>query len=38
MDQITAFLQINIALMERFEKEGIEFAYPTQTVYLHKQT
>jgi len=28
--------EINIALMERFEKEGIEFAYPTQTVYLKK--
>ena len=27
---------INIALMERFEKEGIEFAYPTQTVYIKK--
>ena len=28
--------EINIALMERFEKEGIEFAYPTQTVYVKK--
>jgi len=28
--------EINIALMERFEKEGIEFAYPTQTVYIQK--
>ena len=28
--------EINIALMERFEKEGIEFAYPTQTVYIRK--
>jgi small-conductance mechanosensitive channel len=25
---------INIALFERFAEEGIEFAYPTQTVYL----
>ena len=28
--------EINLALKERFEKEGIEFAYPTQTVYLQK--
>ena len=28
--------EINIALMERFEKEGVEFAYPTQTVYIRK--
>jgi len=27
--------EINIALMERFEKEGIEFAYPTQTLFVH---
>jgi small-conductance mechanosensitive channel len=25
---------INLQLMERFQREGIEFAYPTQTVYL----
>ena len=25
---------INIALFERFAEEGIDFAYPTQTVYL----
>ena len=25
---------INVALFERFEKEGIAFAYPTQTVYF----
>ena len=25
---------MNMALFERFESEGIEFAYPTQTVYL----
>lgn len=24
---------INLKLMERFQKEGIEFAYPTQTIY-----
>jgi len=28
--------EINIALKERFEKEGIEFAYPTQTIHLQK--
>lgn len=27
---------INFALMEQFEKEGIEFAYPTQTLYVKK--
>ena len=27
---------INLAIHERFEKEGIEFAYPTQTLYLQK--
>jgi small-conductance mechanosensitive channel len=29
--------QINLALFERFEKEGIEFAYPTQTLYVAKE-
>ncbi|MBU1015401.1 mechanosensitive ion channel family protein [Patescibacteria group bacterium] len=28
---------INFGLVERFEKEGIGFAYPTRTVYLHKE-
>ncbi|MGJ9420342.1 mechanosensitive ion channel family protein [Massilia sp. CMS3.1] len=27
---------INMALFERFENEGIEFAYPTQTLYLSR--
>jgi small-conductance mechanosensitive channel len=27
---------INLRIHERFEQEGIEFAYPTQTVYLHR--
>lgn len=27
---------VNHALFERFEKEGIEFAYPTQTVFVEK--
>ncbi len=29
--------EINFALMEAFEREGIEFAYPTQTVYLNRE-
>ncbi|MBI4180257.1 mechanosensitive ion channel family protein [bacterium] len=29
--------RINLALMERFQKEGIEFAYPTRTLYIEKQ-
>lgn len=28
---------INLHIYERFEQEGIEFAYPTQTLYLHNQ-
>jgi len=28
----------NLALMEAFAKEGIEFAYPTQTLFVQKQT
>jgi len=28
--------EINLALKERFEKEGIEFAYPTQRVFVDK--
>jgi small-conductance mechanosensitive channel len=27
---------INMAVFERFESEGIEFAYPTQTLYLSR--
>ena len=30
--------EINFALKERFEKEGIVFAFPTQTIYLNKIT
>lgn len=29
--------EINLALMKRFEKETIEFAYPTQTVFVQSQ-
>ena len=28
--------EINFAIKERFEKHGIEFAYPTQTLYISK--
>lgn len=28
--------EINLAIKERFEKEGIEMAYPTQTIFLNK--
>jgi len=28
--------EINFALKERFEKESIEFAFPTQTIYVNK--
>ena len=30
--------EINIAIKEEFEKRGIEFAYPTQTLYINKAT
>ncbi len=29
--------EINLQIKEAFEKEGLEMAYPTQTVYLNKQ-
>jgi small-conductance mechanosensitive channel len=29
---------INLAIFHRFQKEGIEFAYPTQSLYLHQTT
>jgi small-conductance mechanosensitive channel len=28
--------QINLSIMEAFSREKIEFAYPTQTVYVNK--
>ncbi len=28
--------KINLGLYERFEKEGIEFAYPTRTIYIER--
>lgn len=30
--------QINFAIKEVFQREGIEFAYPTQTLFLNKMT
>jgi small-conductance mechanosensitive channel len=30
--------QINFAIKEAFEKEGIEMAFPTQTIYVNKMT
>ena len=29
--------EINLAIKEAFEKEGIEMAFPTQTIYLNKE-
>ena len=29
---------VNLALYRRFEAEGIEFAYPTQTVFVEKES
>jgi small-conductance mechanosensitive channel len=29
---------LNLSLFERFAREGIEFAYPTRTLYLHRET
>jgi small-conductance mechanosensitive channel len=28
---------INLAIFKRFSEEGIEFAYPTQTLYVHRE-
>jgi len=30
--------EINLAIMQTFEKEGNAFAYPTQIVYLERKT
>ena len=27
---------VNLAIFRRFEEEGIEFAYPTQTLFIEK--
>jgi len=28
--------EVNLKMKEIFEKDGIEFAYPTQTIFLNK--
>jgi small-conductance mechanosensitive channel len=30
--------KINLAIVERFAAEGIEFAYPTQTIFLARES
>jgi len=30
--------QVNLEMMKRFESEGIEFAFPTQTMYMKNET
>ncbi len=29
---------INLAIFERFAREGVEFAYPTRTLHIHRET
>jgi len=36
-DQMETQQKVNLAIMERFAKEGISFAYPTQTVYVEER-
>ncbi len=36
-DYLQAQQQVNLALMEYFEDEGIEFAFPTQTIHLAQE-
>ncbi len=36
-EYLKAQQRFNISLMERFEQEGIEFAYPTQTLHLERE-
>ena len=35
-DYMNVQQEINFQLKERFEKEGIDFAYPTQTIFIEK--
>jgi len=35
-DYLDAQQRINLAIMEQFEKEGIEMAFPTQTIHVEK--
>lgn len=36
-DKLEASSAINLEILKQFANEGIEFAYPTQTVYLEKE-
>ena len=36
-DHLAAMQEINLAVKERFEQEGIEFAFPTQTLYVRQE-
>lgn len=36
VDYMNVQQEINLAIVEQFEKEGIEMAFPTQTVYVKK--
>ena len=36
-DYMDANQEVNLKMKEAFEKEGIEFAYPTQTVFVSKE-
>lgn len=35
-DRLQLISDVNFSIKEKFEKEGIEFAFPTQTIYLEK--
>jgi small-conductance mechanosensitive channel len=37
LDYMNIQQQLNLKLMDEFKKEKIEFAYPTQTIYIAKQ-
>ena len=37
IDYMNAQQSINLAIFKRFTEEGIEFAYPTQTLYVNKE-
>ena len=30
--------RVNLEIMKRFEKEGLRFAFPTQTVFVKKES
>ncbi len=37
-DYLAGMQELNLDIKERFEHEGIEFAYPTQTLYVRQET